>query len=319
MRFFTEADVRHLLPMPDAIRCVRDAFTALGRQEAQNQPRRRLILPTGAVLHSLAGAFGNYFGTKIYSTHRQYGAHFLFVLYDAAMAKPLALFEANYLGQIRTGAASGVATDLLARRDMQTVGLIGAGFQARSQLEAMLAIRPVRQAFAYSRTPETRERFVRECSEAFHLPVQAVSSARDAVTDADIVITATSAGQPVFQSEWVRPGTHINAVGSNIANRRELPGEILGRAALVAVDSMEQAMLEAGDLLLAGEHFHWHSPKLTELADLAAGTRAFARQDGDITVFKSVGLGIEDVAVAALVYERARAGNVGGTLPLFYS
>src|ERR1700694_1576598 len=135
MLFLTEAEVRELLPMPEAIRLMRMAFHAFAEGEAQNQPRRRLILPTGSVLHSLAGAFGKYFGTKFYSTNPKHGAHFLFALYDAATAEPLALMEANHLGQIRTGAASGYATDLMAATDASVMAVIGSGFQAETQVD----------------------------------------------------------------------------------------------------------------------------------------------------------------------------------------
>src|ERR1700719_4492257 len=124
MLYLTEAEVRKLLPMPDAIRMMRLAFESLAKGEAQNQPRRRLILPTGSVLHILAGAYGEYFGTKFYSTNPQYGAHFFFVLYDAKTAKPLAMMEANFLGQIRTGAVSGYATDLMANPNARVLGII---------------------------------------------------------------------------------------------------------------------------------------------------------------------------------------------------
>src|SRR5438874_4353510 len=162
MLYLTEAEVRQLLPMQEAIRMMRLAFESLAKGEAQNQPRRRLILPTGSVLHSLAGAYGDYFGTKIYSTHPQHGAYFLFVLYDAKTANPLALMEANYLGQIRTGAASGYATDLMANPEARILGIIGSGFQARTQLEAMRTVRPVSEVRVWSRNPEKRRRFAQE-------------------------------------------------------------------------------------------------------------------------------------------------------------
>src|ERR1700730_4225134 len=164
MLHLTESDVRDLLPLTEAIRMMRLAFEALGASRAQNQPRRRLILSTGSVLHSMAGAFGNYFGTKIYSTNPRFGAHFLFSLYDARTGTPLAWMEANHLGQIRTGAASGYATDLLAHPDAETVGIIGSGFQARTQLEAIRAVRPIKTVRVWSRSEEKRRRFAEECS-----------------------------------------------------------------------------------------------------------------------------------------------------------
>ncbi len=144
MLYLTEDNVRRFLPMREAIRLMRETFEALARGSALNQARRRLALPTGSVLHSMAGAFGNYFGTKIYSTHARHGAHFFFLLFDAATGQPLALMEANHLGQIRTGAASGYATDLMAPPEAATLAIIGSGFQARTQLEATLAVRPIR-------------------------------------------------------------------------------------------------------------------------------------------------------------------------------
>src|SRR5712692_112993 len=183
MFYFSEADVRELLPMGDAIAAMRRTFEALAQGRAQNHPRRRLILETGSVLHSMAGAFGNYFGTKFYSTNPKYGAHFYFVLYDAKSARPLAWMEANYLGQIRTGAASGYATDLLAHPEAETVGIIGSGFQARTQLDAMRAVRPVKTVLVWSRSEEKRRQFAEECS------ATAVDSAEEAVRGAQIVVT----------------------------------------------------------------------------------------------------------------------------------
>jgi alanine dehydrogenase len=136
MFYFTEADVRELLPMTEAVRLMRIAFEALAIGRAKNQPRRRLILESGSVLHSMAGACGNYFGTKYYSTNPRYGAYFFFTLFDAKTARPLATMEANHLGQIRTGAASGYATDLLANPQAKTLAIIGSGFQAKTQLDA---------------------------------------------------------------------------------------------------------------------------------------------------------------------------------------
>ncbi len=218
MLFLTEAEVRSLLPIEDAIRMVRLAFEALAKGEAQNQARRRLILPTGSVLHSMAGAYGAYFGTKFYATNPRHGAHFLFALYDAGTARPLALMEANYLGQIRTGAASGYATDLMADPKASVLGIIGSGFQARTQLEAIRSVRPIREIRVWSRSAEKRARFAAECG------VLAAESAEAAVRGAQIVATATNAKDPVIEDEWIEPGVHINAMGSNIANRRGVAG-----------------------------------------------------------------------------------------------
>jgi ornithine cyclodeaminase/alanine dehydrogenase-like protein (mu-crystallin family) len=291
MLYLTESDVQELLPMRDAIDVMRKTFEALAQGRAQNQPRRRLILETGSVLHSMAGAFGNYFGTKFYSTNPRYGAHFYFVLYDAKTAQPLAMLEANHLGQIRTGAASGYATDLLADPQAETLGIIGSGFQARTQLDAIRAVRPVKTVRVWSRSEEKRRAFAEESS------LTAVDSAEEAVRGARIVVTATNSKDPVLESGWIEPGTMINAMGSNVANRRELPADLVQRADLIAADSIEQAKIEAGDLLLAN---HWSN--VVELKDVQRHYDA-----KQITIFESLGLGVEDVAAGAFLYERALA------------
>lgn len=308
MLYLTESDVRQLLPMAEAIRLTREAFARLARGEALNHPRRRLVLPTGSVLHYMAGSDGKYFGAKVYSTNPRHGAHFVFLLYRAEDAALLSVMQANYLGQIRTGAATGVATDLMARSDAGVLGLIGAGFQARSQVEAVAAVRPLRAARVWSRTPEKREAFAREFA---HLKMEAVATAEQAVRGGDIVVTATFAREPVVEDAWIAPGTHINAVGSNQARRRELPTELVARADWIAVDSREQARMESGDLLLSLGEAAWSDPRVVELADVVAGRANVRHRTDEITVFKSHGLAVEDVVCAGYVYERAIAQRVG--------
>jgi alanine dehydrogenase len=289
MLYLSEEDVRAFLPMQAAIGVMRSAFEALAEGRAINQPRRRLILDTGSMLHSMAGSYGNYFGTKIYSANPKYGAYFYFVLYDARTAQPLAWMEANHLGQIRTGAATGYVTDLLANPQAETIGVIGSGFQARTQVEAIRAVRPIQTVRVWSRDEAKRRKFADECS------AQAVDSAQDAVRGAHIVITATNSAEPVLEDSWIAPGTMINAMGSNVAKRRELPGELVRRAAMVVVDSLEQAKLESGDLILNDS---WAN--VVELKDVK---RHF--DPNQVTIFKSLGIGVEDVAAGAYVYEQA--------------
>ena len=291
MLYLTEQDVRELLPMRECVGLMQQTFEALGQSRAQNQPRRRLILETGSVLHSMAGAFKNYFGTKFYSTNRQYGAHFYFMLYDAKTAQPLALMEANHLGQIRTGAASGYATDIMAHPQAQTVGIIGSGFQARTQVEAIRAVRQIKKIKVWSRNEEKRRAFAAECG------ATATGTAEEAIRGAQIVVTATNAKDPVLEDAWIAPGTMINAMGSNVASRRELPSELVRRADVVAVDSLEQAHIEAGDLILADS---W-----ANVVELQTLKRTY--NPSKVTIFKSLGLGVEDVAAGAFVYERALA------------
>jgi alanine dehydrogenase len=295
----TEADVQRLLPMPEAIRLVEDAWRGLAAGTAMHQPRRRLVLPTGAVLHQLAGAYGKYFGTKIYSTHVKYGAHFTVLLYDAETAAPVAQIEANHLGQIRTGAASGVATKYLAREDSAVLAVIGSGFQAQTQVEAVRAVRNIREVRVWSRKEANRLAF------ASTVGAIATATAEEAIRGADIIVTATFAKDPVLTADWVAAGAHVNAAGSNNPQRREIPAELVERADLIAVDALDQARIESGDLLLAWSAEDWNSPRLCEMKDVVSGTRR--RTDPQaVTIFKSNGLGLQDVAVAGYIFERMK-------------
>jgi ornithine cyclodeaminase/alanine dehydrogenase-like protein (mu-crystallin family) len=311
MLLLTESDVCELLPMAEAIEQMEALFHRLAAGESMNQPRRRLGLPAGSALNYMAGADRAYFGIKIYSTHPTQGAHFLFLLYAAADAKPLAIFEANYLGQIRTGAASGYATKLLSRKDSSTVGVIGSGFQARTQIEAMCAVRQVRKVKVWSRSEEKRRTFAQECSTVLGVEVSAVGTPEEAVRGSDIVITATNARKPVLESSWIGPGTHVNAMGSNQANKRELPEELILRADLIAVDSLEQARMESGDLLMVLEPEQWRDRNICELKEVSGRPSAKA-----ITIFKSNGIAAEDVASAGYVYEKAVREDRGRSVPI---
>jgi alanine dehydrogenase len=289
--FITEDQVKANLSMHDCVRLMRETFDALRSGAAQNQVRRRMFLPTGTVLHSMAGAFGKYLGTKVYAANPKHGAYFYFLLFDAETAKPLACMEANYLGQIRTGAASGYATDILARPDAQVLAMIGSGFQARTQLEAIRAVRDLKEVRVWSRSEAKRREFAEATG------ARAVDTAEEAVRGADIVVTATWAKDPVVEAGWISPGTHINAMGSNQAQRRELPSDLIAMADLIAVDSIEAGKIESGDLLLAP--VDWNDPRIVDLA------RVERRPAGNpVTIFKSNGLGVEDVAAAAFIYEK---------------
>ena len=178
----------------------------------------------------------NYFGIKVYSANPKSGAHFTFLLYRSEDGLPLASVDANALGQIRTGAASGLATKLLARKDASILGVIGSGLQAEMQVRAIASVRALKEVRVWSRNTERCKEFARR----FDLPVRPVSTAQESVERADIVVTATSSKEPVLESAWIAPGTHINAMGSNWANRRELPSGLVHRADLVVVDGKTQ-------------------------------------------------------------------------------
>lgn len=313
VKTFTEHEVAEWLPMSEALAAVEAGMRSWARQAAFNHNRRRLAVPHGAMLHAMEAAVELqerwYLGFKMYTTSRQ-GTHFLVALYDGLTGEPLAHFEADLLGQRRTGAASGVATRLLARPDAQTAGLIGAGWQAESQLEALCAVRPVRQVRVYNRTPEKRERFARMMSARLGVSVQAADSAAAAVRDAAIVVTATNAREPVLPETALAPGVHINAIGSNQAQRRELEAITVCRADRIVVDSIPQCLKEAGDLLQAlgadAQSDGWG--RVEELATALEQQRG-RKNDPERTLFKSTGLALWDVACAARVWENAKASG----------
>lgn len=294
MLHVTEDQVRELLSMDQCVRIMRDTFLALRAGTASNQPRRRINLDTGSTLHSMGGAYGKYFGTKFYTSNPKYGSHFFFYLFDAETARPLAQFEANYLGQIRTGAASGYATDLLAHPEASTLAVIGSGFQAQSQIDAIRCVRDIKDIRVWSRKAEKREAFAKANN------ARATATAEEAVRGADIVVTATFAKDPVIEDSWIEAGTrgvHINAMGSNREQRREIPSRLVHRADLIAVDTVEVAKIEGGDLIMAP--VDWDDRRIMELAKIEH------RPSGaPITIFKSCGLGVEDVSAAAYIYER---------------
>ncbi len=306
MLFLAEADVRRLLPMDQAIELLEEGFVHLASGQAQNQPRRRLQLDSSAMLHYMAAVdiVSGFLGIKVYSTHPSAGAHFLLLLFSAG-GPLLAVIEANALGQIRTGAATAVATRRLAREEASCVGLIGSGFQARTQLEAVAKARRITEVRVFSRTADHRRQFADEMSAALRLAIRPVDSAEEAVRGCDIVITATSARDPVLLGDWLAPGAHINAVGSNHARRRELDAAAVARSSLIVVDSLEQARLESGDLIAAfgSEDRRWD--QVTELADLVAGKVAGRRRPEEITLFKSNGIALEDIAAAGYLYQQA--------------
>ncbi|MDZ4801661.1 MAG: ornithine cyclodeaminase family protein [Bryobacteraceae bacterium] len=300
---FTESDVRRLLPMRETIERLRVVFTDYASGRAQNQPRRRLVLPGGATLHQLAAAWGGYFGAKVYSTHVKHGAYFTVLLYDAETAKPLAEFEANHLGQIRTGAVSGLAADLLLPQGQRVdAACIGTGFQAHSQVAALAAVRTLSSLKVYSRSAEKRQNFAVEMRELLGAAteIREAESAEAAAEGAKVLITATWAKDPVIEASAVAKGTLVLAMGSNQPQRRELPAELV-RNNIVVVEDTEACRVEAGDLLLAFDEADWS--RVVELRSLVAGAPPPATEN--TVVFKSVGMGLEDVGAAALIYERA--------------
>lgn len=314
----SEADVNSILTMPLALEAVESSIQRLADGSAMLHSRQRLHLRGKSFLHYMAAGDGssNYMGLKIYTSSRQ-GLRFLVPLFDAVSGDLVALLEADRLGQMRTGAASGVATRLMARSDARIAGIIGTGLQARTQLEAMALVRRLGRIRAYGRDQQRREQFAQDMTAILGVPVTPAQSAEEAVRDADIVITSTTSTNPVVEGPWLKSGAHINAIGANFPQKRELDAETVRRCDIIAADSRQQSREEAGDLIhvFGNDDSQWG--RVHELADIVSGKIPGRTGPGQITLFKSNGIAIEDVVVAGRVYELARARGMGREIPLW--
>jgi len=309
-----EADVTRLLRMPDVITAVEEAFRQQGLGRAVNRPRQR-ITTDGSVMHVMSAALPDLgvMGLKTYSSTPG-GTRFVCMLYSTETGELLAVIEANRLGQMRTGAATAVAAKYLARPESGAVGIIGTGWQARSQIAALAVVRPVALVKAYSRDLTRRTVFAEEMTDELGADVVAVDSAAEAVADADIVVTATSARDPVVEGRWLRPGMHVSAVGSNWAARRELDADAVTRADRIVVDDLEQARIESGDLITPADEGLLDWSQIIDLGAVVAGSAEGRGAGEEITLFESQGIALEDVAAMKLAYALAVAQGVGETL-----
>lgn len=304
-----ETLIRRLIGPPDALRAVRDAFVRhAGGQSALAKPIGFEVTPTGGEVHVKAA---HLHGDAIYTVKIASGfyqnasrglpvSNGLMVAFDAYTGGLIAILMDNgYLTELRTAAAGALAADLLARSDVQRVGVIGCGTQARYQLEALRVVRQFRQVVAFGRTDAHARAFASEMSSRLDLEVRIVGSAREAVVSSDIVVTTTPSHQPLVMAEWLNPGTHVTAVGSDAPGKQELDSGVLRRADKVVADSYEQC-LRLGELQ--------HVPELAihaELGELAAGLKVGRTSASEITVADLTGLGIQDTAVACAVVQKA--------------
>jgi ornithine cyclodeaminase len=315
-----QAEVRRLLPMAECLGVMQETLAALARGEALLPLRQVLMLPGGqgafgampahlssppAVGIKVITVFPGNHGTE-YDSHQ--GAVLLF---ETERGRLLAVMDASSITAIRTAAVSGVATRVLARPEARTLALLGSGVQAATHLEAMALVRPLRKVRVWSRDPAHVARFVEAARARHGFDVQSASSAREAVEGADVVCTVTASREPVLEGGWLAPGTHVNAVGASLRTARELDSTAVARAR-VFVDRRESAANVAGDLLIArAEGAIGDDHVQGEVGEVLIGRVDGRRTDGEITMFKSLGLAVEDVASAHHIHARARETNVG--------
>ncbi len=311
--FITEEQVKSLFTMPIALDAVEGAFKARAKGDAFNEPRRRLPTSSGAYNVMFATWRGHQIaGLKSYPGGSG-GINFHVMLYDTSNNSLIAVIEANRMGQVRTGAASGVATKYMAREDAQTVGIIGSGYQAETQLTAIAHVRDITTAKVYSRSEENRNRYAAKMSSALDIDVTAVSRGEEAA-DSDIVATITNSQQPVLLGEWLKPGTHINAAGNNSWLKREIDTRAIAMSDIVATDDVEQAKFECGELMRAAEVGRFSWDMAVPIHDIVGGKSIGRDGDEQITLFESQGLALEDIAACERIVELAREKGVGTPL-----
>lgn len=313
--FLNEADVRQLLTMPLTIEAVEESHKELSLAHAIDIPRQRTRLPQTA-LHILQGALPgrDAIGYKAYTSNRS-GIRFLVHVFSASSGALRVVLEADYLGMMRTGAASGVATRWLARPDAEVLGVFGAGWQAEGNIEAVAAVRKLRKVKVFARNAERLAAFCTRMSDRLEIDVVPGSSPEDTVRGSDIVSTITTASSPLFDAAWVSPGTHINAAGSNSLIRREVGEDVLKVSHPIVVDSVETALKEAGDLLPVLEKGRLSERQLVELGDVILGRHPGRSKPEDITLFESQGMAIQDISVAVRLEVLAREQGLGVELP----
>ena len=308
--YVTEAEVARLVTVKDAIEALAAMFSTWNDAGTTNLPRRRARLSDGS-LNLMGAAYGakGIHGLKVYAGMK--GAQFHTLLYSSLDGRLKAMIEADLFGQLRTGAASGLATRHMANPDAHTLAVIGSGKQARAQAIAVCAVRPIKRILVFSPTAEHRKNFAREVERELYIETSDAPSAQACVAGANVVVTITKAAQPVCLARWLGEGVHVNAAGANAADRREVDDEIVLRASVKATDHIEQAKLEAGeyrDLVEAGK-LSWSD--IRELGEFVTGKARGRNSPSDLTLFKSLGIALEDVAFAEVVYERALAQGVG--------
>lgn len=315
--YLSEADIRPLIDMGECVQALDQAFARWSA--AKNLARRRMpvgeVGGRGSALNVLAGAMpdGDIFGLRI--TVYGMDANTL-TLYSKKSGKAVAIMACGPISSTRTGAASGVASKYLAREDAKTVGIVGSGKTARQQLAAIAKVRGLSTIRVFSRAADKRAAFADEISKRLNVECVPVDRAEAVVEGADIVVTATNSQEPVVKGAWLQPGQHVNAIGANALDRRELDNAAYMKADLIAIDHREQGPVEAGALsgLVGAGKLDWS--RIAELGEIVEGTKPRRGGAKQITIFNSLGIGFEDVVYGYHVYQKAKAAGVGREVEL---
>ena len=322
MLFIGYDEVLELMSISECIDVMKDALIKLSKGEVEQYLRTATHLPDGNILGFMPCYSGKsgYFGAKIITVFKTnmgsgYPSHQgMVLLFDAQYGYIKAFIDASAITKIRTAAVSAVATELLSRKDVSTLTILGAGEQARSHLEAMLLVRNFTEVRVWDVNKDYSRLFIQEMTKQFGVNIVEAETAEEAVNNSDVICTVTSSKTPILEGRWVKPGTHINAVGACSPDARELDSEIVLKSKLY-VDFVESTINEAGDFLIPKqEGVIAHNHILGEIGDILTGKFVGRSNNMDITIFKALGLAIEDIAAAAYVYEKAKNNNRGTVL-----
>ena len=310
-RFLTDAEAQGCLTIGDMLPAIETMLASYGRGDAVNLTRRRIAAP-GGYLAVMGGGllYEGVFGVKTF-THTANGYSFQVSLYDGDSGRLLLYAQANRLGQLRTGATTGVAIRHLAKPAAKTLGIIGAGNQAGDQLRAAAAVRDFAAIYAYSRNPENRRAFAERMTMELGIPVIPVDANREAVSGCDVVIGIAPAETPVIRGQWLSEGATVIGTGPTLLSRREVDDDVIVRAGRRFVDSLEQAPLECGDIAAAIEQGLTQWGQFYELRHAVAGVAPGRASPDEIVYCKLMGTGLADVAAAKLLWERAEAQDLG--------
>ena len=325
IRILSEEDIRRALPMKDAVEVMKEAFRELSAGRVKMPTRTHIDISAHAGTALFMPSYADFFGKICVKVVNVFNANLtrglpsiqgVVCLLDGETGSPLAILNGTFLTALRTGAASGAATDLLARTEAETVAIIGAGVQGCMQFEAVCAVRSIRKVWVYDISEEAATQFAKKMSVAFDVEIVVAESSCDALKCADIVCTATVSSTPVFADAEIAPGVHINAIGSYKPEVQEIPEKTVIRSLLI-VDHRESALQETGDLLIPLERGTMQETHIhAELGEIVAGEVVGRASEQDVTLFKSVGIAVQDLAAATRVLERAEIQGFGKMIQL---
>ncbi len=310
--YIDNEQVRELLPMDECVQAMEDAFRHEGEGLGGSLVRQTLFYPGGRQRLMIGSSPGfDTYGFKTYG-----GGVNLMMVFSTSENRLEAIMESRVLSEIRTGAVAGLATKHMANEDASSIGVIGSGLQALAQVQAICAVRPITTVKVYTRTAENRETFAGQLRSELELDAVAVETGEECITGSDVVVTATGSREPVFEAAWLSPGAHINAIGATTPGRREIDEATVGRCDVVVVESVAQAKVECGELMVAEDRGAFQWSQAVEMRHLVLGLAGLRPSREAITLFNGLGVAMEDTAAAGVVLRKAKELGIGTELPI---